>query len=1683
MSLAVALALSVPVSGFGAVGGAFLNHVVVATNKAAAVRAHSSLIQSAEPESRTYASNATGALRAQGRTEDSVRALTDAARTATSTRTFGELVGATSVPDTVHVAQFGAYGDGVHDDRAALQAAFDSGAKTILFERGATYKVNASLKISHGNITVLGDAATIQTDAEYNDSDERLLSIGGNVPQRDERAAVADDWEHHPEYLIADVGVFQLNMKACAYDPTHAVAGKAAYNMQLMLQMASNVDIFGCAFTIERPENGLAVDGCTSLDAYTGWHDVTVENCVVRNFCDKEGGGGIWIRDHFNMGASNMVCARNDFEKVCHDEILAVFNSNVNENAQTARPVADVLIAENKFVLGEATASPSVMAFTVKCARDVLIENNDMNVKTTGGLVWADHSAGVVVRDNDVTQVRSHVSGATNFLMFRDTVDLVEGNRMKLSALDEGPAVNDVYVFATGGAVRGNMVVSDMPLSYVASGSPTVEGNDVRLNARVHVVFNGNQNVSANKIELNEHADTYFQYFRTKFTNDAAISGNVFDNKVAGDTHTVLMLNDATMNGHVVRFMENKLVNSDLGKGARLLFLKLLDESAQENCVVFSGNDILDLKAYGVYCPDSRHTYQLQADDGNDSNLARVKNAVASAKAYLTERGMGAPAFADAVSHVQGDIRCYSVADGRYYLTCGDGCYSYDTSSGAVTAVTAGDRLPAYSTLAAAESAAGSLGNAFVTSGLASEGDGGHGYYARVDSLAAGQPGVVVGGISYALSSAESAVNVYQLGYVAEAASSVNAAIDAFHGSGFHTLVFPSGAYRLTADVYSRYDNRSYYGFDATLFTDSAVELGARNAAHKSIWVVRGDIEWGKGAETYEATNDDGTKSTKKKDVFHTVRNVELNGIKLERRSGTTGYNRAISVRSARGVTFRNCVIDGGEYVSGAATSTNGAIVDFYGDYADVSVINCSIEGEAGIDIRDLCNHVNNIPESMQVDADYPTGARNIVVRDSSITTHNFDEGLPIFAGNEQGLTNSAGEEYAILKNCLVEHVRVENNRYTMLKPATEKQRVVSITCGYQDSPVRNARIENNVFDVYANNYVILFGWAEDCRFANNDVTFRTTKAEAKIVPVIRSTHSRTGPTKNVVVEDNTMRFPDEDATVVRMVDNAFGAEAVTFTRNDMTVAGSVERVFDSTATSTDNTFHLNKVKRLYDRVGEVARNVYDINTLTGLYESYGTDAQADMNIHDEEAHIGEVTSNLLSFNGTPSYNGHSLTFTNCSYDIETVSKSYPRIASGTSAIVDGLSLSFTNCYLPHFDSGGAATVENNDSGKVTFAMTDCDHEHVWSTPVYTWADDNATVTAKRTCSGGPSHSQSETVTARRVVMSEPTCTERGEAVWASAEFANSAFTAQSKDEAIDALGHADDGGKVTREATADADGEITHTCTRCGAVLNVVAIPKTGATVDPPVVEPPTSDEPPTGDEQPSTGDDPGSDTPSGDTTGDDTPSAEPADDTPSDESSTGDESASSEPADDTASGDEDDSSDDAPISYEIILNPDGTWSGAQAGYTFSSNADISKFVCVLVDGDVLDPSCYDVKSGSTKVTLLADYLETLEPGVHEATIRSTDGEASTTFTVQEAAAEEDPEADDLEEVASDETPEAQKTSPTAKSSNKATADKSVPQSLPGAVPNTGDAALLAALIVAVLSLAISTIVLATKR
>ena len=66
-----------------------------------------------------------------------------------------------------------------------------------------------------------------------------------------------------------------------------------------------------------------------------------------------------------------------------------------------------------------------------------------------------------------------------------------------------------------------------------------------------------------------------------------------------------------------------------------------------------------------------------------------------------------------------------------------------------------------------------------------------------------------------------------------------------------------------------------------------------------------------------------------------------------------------------------------------------------------------------------------------------------------------------------------------------------------------------------------------------------------------------------------------------------------------------------------------------------------------------------------------------------------------------------------------------------------------------------------------------------------------------------------------------------------------------------------------------------------------------------------------------------------------------------------------------------------------------------------FVSDAEFETFVRVEVNGAVLDEGCYTVESGSTKVTLKPQYLESLEDGKYTITIVSDAGTASAQFQV----------------------------------------------------------------------------------
>ena len=92
--------------------------------------------------------------------------------------------------------------------------------------------------------------------------------------------------------------------------------------------------------------------------------------------------------------------------------------------------------------------------------------------------------------------------------------------------------------------------------------------------------------------------------------------------------------------------------------------------------------------------------------------------------------------------------------------------------------------------------------------------------------------------------------------------------------------------------------------------------------------------------------------------------------------------------------------------------------------------------------------------------------------------------------------------------------------------------------------------------------------------------------------------------------------------------------------------------------------------------------------------------------------------------------------------------------------------------------------------------------------------------------------------------------------------------------------------------------------------------------------------------------------------------------------------------------------------VHYTVIEGADSVWTeGDEAPIVVRADGDYSKFVGVDVDDSELAPENYTSASGSTIITLKASYLKTVSAGTHKLTVRYTDGQASTQFTVKKAS------------------------------------------------------------------------------
>jgi len=91
------------------------------------------------------------------------------------------------------------------------------------------------------------------------------------------------------------------------------------------------------------------------------------------------------------------------------------------------------------------------------------------------------------------------------------------------------------------------------------------------------------------------------------------------------------------------------------------------------------------------------------------------------------------------------------------------------------------------------------------------------------------------------------------------------------------------------------------------------------------------------------------------------------------------------------------------------------------------------------------------------------------------------------------------------------------------------------------------------------------------------------------------------------------------------------------------------------------------------------------------------------------------------------------------------------------------------------------------------------------------------------------------------------------------------------------------------------------------------------------------------------------------------------------------------------------------AAVAYDIIKGDGSEWKeDSNETLSFTANGAVSRFLGIEINGKTVDPKHYEVKAGSTIVTLKQDYLDTLEAGKYTITFLYTNGETEGTFIVE---------------------------------------------------------------------------------
>lgn len=490
--------------------------------------------------------------------------------------------------------------------------------------------------------------------------------------------------------------------------------------------------------------------------------------------------------------------------------------------------------------------------------------------------------------------------------------------------------------------------------------------------------------------------------------------------------------------------------------------------------------------------------------------------------------------------------------------------------------------------------------------------------------------------------------NIKQLGYIAEDLNvSINESMDKY---SYSTIYVPNGNYRVIDNIEINKSNKHIYAYNAEVYSD----------------------------DSYNPT--EGYNNGCLFYIYNNVNNIKISGFNV-----TIKVNKKLddpllglmNLRDAEDVSLYNCSF----YLPHEASIySSSGIIDLFTNWKNVTVKNCHLENHAstaaggGIGVRDI----------------YKKGCSGATFENNYLYCNCKDEVIAVFSGGDTSLyPNETGGGY-------IKDVLFKNNIIIGDKPDENLgPRVVGLTVGYQLSPVENITFTNNYINMYAANYLLLYGKAKDVFFKKNNVKINSTYQENLFTMFTHNSYA--DEAFSIFAENNSFELI-ENSTIFTI---AQAGKEFSFINNYIK-GKQICRVFDSISTFKNNRIEVDTISKcVYHNVKNVEKNNISAKYITVVFEFYNLNIQSDITISDT-IETEEISANLLMFNGDSILsNNYSVNFNKFNFSTEKVDSNYYYIAYGTSSLKDKMTINFINSSLSVFEDSKHNFIANDNDNMV----------------------------------------------------------------------------------------------------------------------------------------------------------------------------------------------------------------------------------------------------------------------------------------------------------------------------------------------------------------------------------------------